>query len=141
MCARLAVLQGVEYSNMLLLVDFAYDVPLTFQEALGSVGGYTLVRGGAAAVANSRRQQEQQAADSSANHVAHDSICSSSSSDVHPLRCQQQRQQYTACVMHFGLRGFCWFGCGLPLGEHLAVAITMHGGSADVDSLWSSVLQ
>jgi hypothetical protein len=50
-------LQGVEYSNMLLLVDFAYDVPLTFQEALGSVGGYTLVRGAAAGSGSSRQRR------------------------------------------------------------------------------------
>eukprot|EP00882_Tetradesmus_deserticola_P009164 GHRQ01009666.1.p1 GENE.GHRQ01009666.1~~GHRQ01009666.1.p1 ORF type:complete len:293 (+),score=84.72 GHRQ01009666.1:526-1404(+) len=34
--------RGVAYTNMLLVEDFAYDVPLVFQEALGSVGGYTM---------------------------------------------------------------------------------------------------
>uniref|UniRef100_A0A383WBA4 Protein kinase domain-containing protein n=1 Tax=Tetradesmus obliquus TaxID=3088 RepID=A0A383WBA4_TETOB len=37
-----ASFRGVDYSNMLMLADYAYDVPLTYQEALGSVGGYTL---------------------------------------------------------------------------------------------------
>lgn len=58
-------LQGVDYSNMLMLADYAYDVPLTYQEALGSVGGYTLVRPrtrqptAAAAVGGSGQQQQQ----------------------------------------------------------------------------------
>jgi hypothetical protein len=57
----LLLLQGVEYSDMLLLVNFAYDVPLTFQEALGSVGGYTLVR------AAGSRQQAAATATATAN--------------------------------------------------------------------------
>lgn len=39
-----AVTQGVSYYNMVKLIDFAYDVPLSYQEGLGSAGGYTLVR-------------------------------------------------------------------------------------------------
>jgi hypothetical protein len=36
------LLQGHDFTNMVWLVDYAYDVPLGFVEGKGMVGGYTL---------------------------------------------------------------------------------------------------
>lgn len=34
--------QGYDYTDMLFLVNFAYDVPVGFQEGKGTIGGFTM---------------------------------------------------------------------------------------------------
>lgn len=41
-CPHHHPLQGHNYTDMVLLIDFAYDVPASFQEGKGLVGGFTM---------------------------------------------------------------------------------------------------